>query len=658
LRARQFRSYEQVEFDLPEGLLTILGPNGSGKSSLLMVIELALFGPPGRSLAEYLTSGSDEPEMQLVLEFEHGGQVYRARRTYSARGRGQSRVDFEQLYPSSTDPDFDTEWQPLTLETAATTQSAIEATIGLSRETFRASFYVAQGDSGAFCEAQPRERKAILSEVLGLGLWETLLDAARSEIREREGSLARIAGEANAARSVAATRAEMEATVQSLAEQERVAREALSGAEVFLAEISTRLAAAKEAQAKRQAAEAELRASESELRRLEGERDRAILLRRMEYQKAVGERETKRHDYDVLARRLNNLTDEHNELVGKLGAARAEDPRCFACDQPIEDEAHTRVVEMLQTTLDQNGRQAEQTRRELNELGPQYVPALIEPTEADLRAAVPEELRVKIGLADAALDTARATMPETLPMLNLETEAIQARSSVAYAHDAVAKAGNAKAVAEHRLEQITEAEAKLAELAEREASLQAELDTLKLAERAYGQNGVPALVLEASAIPQLETEANRILGQLGGKTAGARVELRTQRALKSGEGLRDALDIVVCSEQGDEREYLNWSGGERVRLALALRIGLASLLAHRRGAESRIFILDEPDALDSEGKAALVDVLRDLHGRGLDRLYLISHDPDFRDAFDQVIEIETDGRRSWIKGAAAEKVAA
>jgi hypothetical protein len=52
---------------------------------------------------------------------------------------------------------------------------------------------------------------------------------------------------------------------------------------------------------------------------------------------------------------------------------------------------------------------------------------------------------------------------------------------------------------------------------------------LKLAEKAYGRDGIPALIVENAAIPQLELEANRILGELGGATAGCRVELRTQR---------------------------------------------------------------------------------------------------------------------------------
>jgi DNA repair exonuclease SbcCD ATPase subunit len=120
----------------------------------------------------------------------------------------------------------------------------------------------------------------------------------------------------------------------------------------------------------------------------------------------------------------------------------------------------------------------------------------------------------------------------------------------------------------------------------------------------------PALIVENAAIPQIETEANRILDELG---TSYRVELRTQRALKTSETLRETLDILIHADAG-ERPYETFSGGERTRLNLALRIALARLLAHRRGAESRLLVIDEPEYLDEAGVARLAEVLRGLAG--------------------------------------------
>jgi DNA repair exonuclease SbcCD ATPase subunit len=179
------------------------------------------------------------------------------------------------------------------------------------------------------------------------------------------------------------------------------------------------------------------------------------------------------------------------------------------------------------------------------------------------------------------------------------------------------------------------------------ATLQADLDLVAALERAFSPDGVPALIVENSAIPYLEVEAQKRLGQLGGKTAGARIELRTQRALKSTEGLADALDIVLVTEQGHEREYHNWSGGEQMRIDIVLRYALAKLL-YTRGGESGLFVIDEPEGLDAGGKAALVEMLREMQAEGVARVYLISHDSDLRDSFDQTITVMEGDTGSYV----------
>ena len=103
LRATNFRTYPELDITFGDGLLGVLGEirdapegsssNGSGKSSILEAIDIALFGR--RSLASYLTRGADTETMMVELTFEHAGETYRVRRTYSSRGRGKTTVDLE-----------------------------------------------------------------------------------------------------------------------------------------------------------------------------------------------------------------------------------------------------------------------------------------------------------------------------------------------------------------------------------------------------------------------------------------------------------------------------------------------------------------------------------------------------------------------------------
>jgi exonuclease SbcC len=128
------------------------------------------------------------------------------------------------------------------------------------------------------------------------------------------------------------------------------------------------------------------------------------------------------------------------------------------------------------------------------------------------------------------------------------------------------------------------------------------------------------------------------------------VELHTQRETKSG-SVADALDIVVY-DGTRARPYEGFSGGEKTRIELALRIALAHLLANRRGAESRVLVIDEPDGLDSAGMAALADVLSRLHTDGVfEKILLVSHVAELRDAFEASIHVVCENGVSRVDGA-------
>ncbi len=158
--------------------------------------------------------------------------------------------------------------------------------------------------------------------------------------------------------------------------------------------------------------------------------------------------------------------------------------------------------------------------------------------------------------------------------------------------------------------------------------------------RACGPNGVPALILETVAIPQVEVEASRILGLLGGPAYAC--ELRTLREKKGG-GLADTLDVILLTETG-EAPYESFSGGERARIAFALRLALAQLLASRKGSSTGLLVCDELEGLDAQGIAALVTVLEDLQ-RSIPRIIVVSHVAEMRDSFENTLLLEQiDGR--------------
>ena len=83
------------------------------------------------------------------------------------------------------------------------------------------------------------------------------------------------------------------------------------------------------------------------------------------------------------------------------------------------------------------------------------------------------------------------------------------------------------------------------------AAQEEQLSELAVLEKAYGRDGIPAMIVETVAIPEIEREASRILSELG---TDYRVELRSVRELKGG-GHADALDIAVIVGGATIRPY-------------------------------------------------------------------------------------------------------
>lgn len=715
LTATNFRTWEHLDLELPQGVTAIIGQNGAGKSSLLTLIDLCLFG--ARSLADHLTTGEDA--MQIQIEFEHRGELLQVRRTYSARGRGQSKVDLERYalranvggqvvdFPEVTSGEGD--WHPLTRESAAETQALIEATLGLSRATFRASAFLAQGDGAAFTEASPRDRKQILADILDLSIWDRLLELARADRAATETELARIAGRVEMVERELAGRANVASERAGLLTDLAIAQEALATLEQRFADLDARIRAGRDAAAEL----AGLRKLEAELAAALADTDArvgALTDEDVTIQEQLADRDTlaafaakvseleravegRRELADAARAHAEALAtvDECSTAISTANAEldaieRADRPTCPTCEQHLPDEAREITIRKLALRADEAFDALTDAQTRAGEAALRHSTA-----ERDLGTWADNDPAPMLDKARAAVGRLAAldTMSERLPQIRSEVETLLAAleqkgrdlaaargqikqlAAQAPAPGLAEKASELQRMIADTREQIATLDRGIARhdatlerldtLAEQTAedrghadTLNTQLATLRHLERAYGPNGIPALILENTAIPQIETEANRILAEFD---TAYRVELRTQRALKSGDGHRDALDIVV-TDNGTDRMYETFSGGERTRLNLALRIALARLLAHRRGADVRLLALDEPEFLDEHGMDKLARVLHTLTG-DFDTIVVVSHVPALREAFDQTIEIQkADGRSQIAAQTAPMEVAA
>jgi exonuclease SbcC len=223
-----------------------------------------------------------------------------------------------------------------------------------------------------------------------------------------------------------------------------------------------------------------------------------------------------------------------------------------------------------------------------------------------------------------------------------------ARSAIAGLQAKLQTLGQQRGTLEERLRRAEQAVAEVEQLSAQVRDGERRLNLLKILAQAFGKSGIPALLIEQS-VPDLEAVANDVLSMLSdGRMSLA---LRSQRETKA-KTIQETLDIVIADEHG-ERAYENFSGGEAMRVDLALRIALAVLLASRAGARCEMLVLDETCApLDAQGRALFVDCL----GRISDRfatVLVVTHMDELKELFPYRYEVSKNGQGSTVNLVAA-----
>ena len=157
--------------------------------------------------------------------------------------------------------------------------------------------------------------------------------------------------------------------------------------------------------------------------------------------------------------------------------------------------------------------------------------------------------------------------------------------------------------------------------------------------QAFGKNGIQALMIE-NVLPQLEAEANQILGRLSANQL--HVQFVTQRASRKSSSsagkLIDTLDILIGDTQGT-RPYETYSGGEAFRVNFAIRLALARLLAQRSGTALQLLIIDEGfGTQDDQGCDRLIAAINAI-AADFACILTVTHIPHLKEAFQARIEI-------------------
>ena len=172
-----FREPQTLDFsDLD--VFAISGPTGSGKSSLLDAMTYALYGRVervGDRVSQLISQG--QPRMAVTLEFVVGPDRYRITRSTPAKGSTkillERRVDHGEWTQAGEGADR-----------VKDAEKRVAGLIGLTYDGFTRSVVLPQGKFAEFLVGDPKKRRDILTELLGLSLFRRMAERAGSLSKE------------------------------------------------------------------------------------------------------------------------------------------------------------------------------------------------------------------------------------------------------------------------------------------------------------------------------------------------------------------------------------------------------------------------------------------------------------------------------------------
>jgi DNA repair protein SbcC/Rad50 len=169
IRAKNFLSWEDLEFEVNKGVTLIQGfnhddntPEGSGKSAILNALAWGLFGkiPKDANVDDVIREGASKCQVEIELD---GFSVFRSRKP-------------NDLCIISNNKE-------VRGKDARETQAEIEKLVGMSFDSFCQSIYFAQNYPNKFVTANQENKGKILSEILDLEQFDRARKKANDQLK-------------------------------------------------------------------------------------------------------------------------------------------------------------------------------------------------------------------------------------------------------------------------------------------------------------------------------------------------------------------------------------------------------------------------------------------------------------------------------------------
>lgn len=173
LELKNFRQHIDTRVDFTDGVTGIIGSNGSGKSTILEAIAWALYGAPAvRGTNDTIRSKAAEggSKVNVSLQFELGGSVYKVARQLDGSGRSGSavlEVDGRALRSGMSE-----------------VSDAVAKLLGMDYRAFFTSFFTGQKQLEFMAALDGRARATAISKMLGYDRVTKARDQANEDRKE------------------------------------------------------------------------------------------------------------------------------------------------------------------------------------------------------------------------------------------------------------------------------------------------------------------------------------------------------------------------------------------------------------------------------------------------------------------------------------------
>ena len=637
-----FLAHSDTKLEFENGVTVFVGDNGAGKSSMIDAITFALFGQHTRkSNKSLIKRGSNQGFAKIG--FSINGKQYEAVRKIDSKGSlaakfseiiGDDRVELaagerKQFGESMT--------------------HEIEKTIGLDFEKLKIASIVQQGELNAIINAKPKEFKELLNAIIGIDKLDVASESMktvnkefREKIRERIGyddtDIEKLSQDLETyqkeIKEAKPEKNQLESKQEKLHNEvdelrKKVEVEAPKIDKINQLELRKKelVEYAKEAIREIQH---EINENESKIRDCKGCFEHAGLKEDLESK--IQKVEQAIEDTLKKIQELTNQTASLKEKQLLASKLQLKDNKCPVCDSHVEklnplfQEEH--LKEEL-TSIKEEIISKERERDIYNQKRKEFSEKLqnARDAEATLRAysinnkeelmKIQEDVEVKRQniqkipssngnlLEIAQIDSHAKMIFENISKLEMETSGFNEQEFTS-----LKKLVNEKQMNLSQIDQQIGAISEKISKGEKQIHIiQNAISELKVVKEyvtsldeiqinIFSRDGPVATSLRSWALNTISAKASEYLSLLNTKI---------QRILLS-EKTRDVS--ITCYSKNEVLELESLSGGEKVSVALALRLGMASLLG---ASNLNLMILDEPTThLDAERKKSLVGVLSQL----------------------------------------------